>query len=125
MAQFRGKTEDASAPFLKAEFWEKGRRIAGTVERIFETDNGKAYVVRLVTPVMLNGQSEKQVSIGNSAGLRMAVDASGCRGLEVGDSIHLECTGTSETGKGNDQVNFEIEVNRPDSNREVQRAARD
>lgn len=113
MTQFRGRTEDASAPFLTAGFWTKGKSIAGTVVRIFETDNGTAYGIHLVTPVMLNDKTEKQISLGNSAGLRMAVQDSGAPGgLKIGDKIHVECTGTTGTDKGNDMVNFSIEVNR-------------
>jgi len=119
MTQFRGRTEDASAPFLRADFWEKGRELSGTVIRTFKTENGLAIVLRTVSPVMLEGKSEKNISVGASAGLRMAVDAAGVpggfSGLLIGDQIHLRSTGTTETDKGNDQVNFEVEVNRPDA----------
>lgn len=123
MSQFRGRTEEASAPFLKAEFWEKGRSISGTVVREFTTENGRCYAIHLNSPLMVDGKSERQVSIGNGAGFRMALQAAGLpeAKLLAGDQIHLECTGFSETTKGNDQVNFSIEVNRPDS---AERAAR-
>jgi hypothetical protein len=115
VTQFKGRTEDASAPFLKASFWEKGRSIAGTVIRVFETENGPAAVIRLNSPVMLDGKTEKAVSVGNMAGFRMALDAAGVvGGLLAGDMVYLECSGTTPTDKGNDQVNFEIEVDRPD-----------
>lgn len=118
MAQFRGRTEDAGAPFLTASFWTEGKHISGTVIRTFSTDKGRAIVLSLTSKVMIEDKSESQVSLGASAGLRMAVDAAGVpggfAGLLIGDRIYLECTGTSETEKGNDQVNFEIEVNRPD-----------
>lgn len=113
MSQFRGKTEDAGAPFLTAAFWKPSKSIAGTVIREFETDNGRAYGILLVTPVMVNDKTEKQISMGNSAGFRMAVDASGAPGgLLVGDKVHIECTGFTGTDKGNDMVNFSVEINR-------------
>lgn len=115
MSQFRGKTEDAGAPFLKASFWTRGKAISGTVIREFHTDNGKSYGILLVTPVMVNDKTEKQISIGNSVGLRMAVEASGAPGgLLVGDKVHIECTGFTGTDKENDLVNFSVEINRDD-----------
>lgn len=118
MPQFKGRTEDAGAPFLTASFWTEGKRVAGVVIRKFSTDKGLAIVLALTSKVMIEDKSESQVSIGASAGLRMAVDAAGVPGgfdgLLIGDRVYLECTGKSATEKGNDQVNFEIEVNRPD-----------
>ncbi len=118
MTQFRGRTEDAGAPFLTASFWTKGKSIAGTIIRKFDTDKGPAIVLSLVEKVAVGDKNEAQVSLGASAGLRMAVDASGVpggfAGLFIDDHVYLECTGTSSTEKGNDQVNFEIEVSRPD-----------
>lgn len=124
MPQFKGRTEDAGAPFLTASFWMEGKHVAGTVIRTFSTDKGRAIVLALTSKVMIEDQSvgvsrpESQVSIGASAGLRMAIDAAGVPGgfdgLLIGDHVYLACTGKSATEKGNDQVNFEIEVNRPD-----------
>jgi|SRR6185437_8611801 len=111
--QFHGRTEDANAPFLDAKFWTPGAKISGTVARTFGSENGPCYVLDLIDPVRLDGESADQVSIGNLTGFRMALSAAGLESLITGDQVHLECTGKTSTRKGSPRVNFEIEVNRP------------
>ncbi|MGH9780304.1 MAG: hypothetical protein ACRD33_00670 [Candidatus Acidiferrales bacterium] len=111
--QFRGRTEDADAPFLDAKFWTPGTKVAGKVIRTFQSENGPCAVLALVEPVKLDGKSEEVASIGNLTGFRMALQAAGLDVLLVGDQVHVECTGKTSTDKGSPRVNFEIEVNRP------------
>lgn len=111
--QFRGRTEDADSVFLGAEFWKPGVKIAGKVVRAFASENGPCYVLDLVGAVEFEGERVDQVSIGNLTGFRMALQAAGLERLQVGDQIHLECTGLKATTKGSPRPNFEIEVNRP------------
>lgn len=110
---FKGRTEDADSGFLNAEFWKPGVKIAGKVIRMFGSENGLCYVVELITPVELDGEHVHQVSIGNLTGFRMALQAAGLEGLQVGDQVHVQCTGLKPTTKGSPRANFEIEVTRP------------
>jgi hypothetical protein len=109
---FRGKTEDADSVFLSAEFWKPGVKIVGKVSRTFESENGPCYVLDLITPIELAGESVDRVSVGNLTGFRMALQAAGLQRLESGDQIHLGCTGLKPTTKGSPRPNFEIEVTR-------------
>jgi len=111
--QFRGRTEDAAAPFLDAKFWTPGVAVAGRVIRIFESENGPCAVLALVDPVRLEGKMEEIASIGNLKGFVMALQAAGLEALQVSDHIHVECTGKTSTEKGSPRVNFAIEVTRP------------
>jgi len=111
--QFRGRTEDAAAPFLDAKFWTPGVAVAGRVIRMFESENGPCAVVALVDPVKLEGKMEEIASIGNLTGFRMALQAAGLETLQAGDHVHVECTGKTSTEKGSPRVDFAIEVNRP------------
>lgn len=111
MTMHRGKTKDAQSPFLT---WKKGMSIQGTVTRQFETTTGQCFEISLAKPMTVEGQSEKKVSInGEKSGIRMALNAAGLEGLEIGDKIILGCTGTTPTNKGNPRVDFEIAVDRP------------
>lgn len=110
--QFKGRTEDADSPFLAADFWKPGRKVAGKVVRTFETENGVCYVLALVEPVTIGGEEFEEVSVGNLTGFRMALQAAGLERLRTGDLIHLECTGLKPTTKGSPRANFAIEVNR-------------
>jgi hypothetical protein len=111
---FKGRTEDAEAPFLGAEFWAKGKRVTGVVERIFAVGEQQCHVLKLVTPVELEGEPLDRVSVGNSAGLRMALQAGHLTELRKGDKVSLECTGKTPSKKeGNSpRTDFEIEVTR-------------
>lgn len=111
--QFRGRTEDADAPFLGAEFWAPGVKVAGKVIRTFQSENGPCAVLALVDAVKLDGKLEDIATIGNLTGWRMALQAAGLDGLQVGDQVHIECTGKQSTTKGSPRVNFEVEVTRP------------
>jgi hypothetical protein len=110
---FRGRTEGADSAFLSAEFWKPGVKIAGKVVRTFGSDNGPCYVLDLVNAVELDGERVDQVSIGNLTGFRMALQAAGLEALQVGDQIHVECTGLKPTSKGSPRANFDVEVTRP------------
>jgi hypothetical protein len=114
---FKGRTEDAEAPFLSAEFWKQGVKVSGVVDRVFEIEHRKNYALTLVKSVDLDGEPYDIVSIGESAGLRMAMQAARVRQLLEGDKVVVECTGTTAPKKaGNSpRVNFAIEVTRPDS----------
>lgn len=110
--QFHGRTEDAAAPFLDAKFWTPGIRVAGKVIRIFDSENGPCAVLALIDPVKLEGKLEEIASIGNLTGFRMALQSAGLDSLQVGDQIHVECTGKTSTEKGSPRVNFALELNR-------------
>jgi len=112
MRQFRGRTEDAAAPFLDAKFWTPGMSVAGKVIRMFESENGPCAVLALIDPVKADGKMDEIVSIGNLTGFRMALQAAGLESLQVGDHIHVECTGKTSTEKGSPRVDFAVEVNR-------------
>ena len=110
--QFRGRTEDADSVFLSAEYWKPGVKITGKVIHTFESENGSCYVLDLVNAVELEGERVDQVCIGNLTGFRMALQAAGLERLQVGDQIHVECTGLKPTSKGSPRANFEVEVTR-------------
>ena len=109
---FRGKTEDAGAPFLGAPFWKQGVKVAGKVVRTFSAPSGPCYVLRSLRPVTVDGEDTEEVCVGNLTGFRMALQASGLESLVVGDLVHVECTGVTPTEKGSPRPNFEIEVTR-------------
>jgi len=115
MTKFQGKTEDAGGAFLGADFWKKGTKVEGVITGTFETSTGRAYSLNLKKPVKINGKDEDMVSLGGLKGMLMALRAAGVPDQEllVGDAIILECTGFTETNKGNDQVNFKAFVERP------------
>jgi len=112
--QFKGKSSDAQAPILGAKFWKKGLKIEGTVLKSFQTTNGTCFVISLKTPVKVGAAMEKQVAIGALKGFHMALNAAGLEELQERDAVIIECTGTSATTKGNDRVDFNVAVNRPD-----------
>lgn len=115
MPTFKGRTEDATAPFLGADFWKPGVKIAGKVIRCFQSANGPCTVLRLFKSLQLNGEDYEEVSIGNLKGFVMALEAAGVSGLQVNDVLYTECTGFSDTTKGHSRANFLVEVERPDS----------
>ena len=63
--QFKGRTEDAGAPFLGADFWRPGVKVLGKVIRCFESANGLCAVLRLTESLTVNGEASEEVSIGN------------------------------------------------------------
>jgi hypothetical protein len=119
---YKGRTEDAAAPFLSAEFWKKGTMIAGTVERLFKAGDQQCCALRLINPVTVAGEETDQVSLGAMAGLRMAIQAAHLRGLAEGDKVWIECTGQTAPKKvGNSpRVDFSVEVVRDDEMEQVE-----
>lgn len=111
---YRGRTEDAVAPFLNAKFWEKGKIVIGQIERSFETENGTCFVLHSLKPIEIDGEETDRFSVGGMAGFRMALQAAGVTGLRIGDKLYLKCTGeTPAIKEGNSpRVNFEVEVTR-------------
>lgn len=112
MPTYRGRTEDAESPILGADFWQKGVKIVGEVLRSFLTANGTCYELHLGSPVLIDGESWDRVSVGAMAGFRMALAAARLNELRPSDKLYLECTGKTETKKGNPRVNFSLEVSR-------------
>lgn len=111
---YHGKTEDAAAPFLGAKFWSKGESVLGVIERSFETENGTCFVLHSMKPIVVDGEETLRFSVGNMAGFKMALQASGLTGLRIGDKLWISCTGeTPAVKEGNSpRVNFEVEVTR-------------
>jgi hypothetical protein len=99
---------------MGAKTWKKGLRLEGVCSRTFETQNGTCFEITLRNPTKVNGALEKKVSIGALKGFHMALNAAGLETLEVGDKVIIECTGTTETSKGNPRVDFNLAVDRPD-----------
>jgi hypothetical protein len=126
MAHFSGKTDGASAPILSAKFWKKGTQVIGKVLRSFETDNGICYTIQLKRPLSVNRkftfpaenktETLERVSVGSLKGFDMALQSSGVPNgkLQYGDEVQISCTGTTPTQKGNDQINFDVQVERKD-----------
>lgn len=111
---FAGKTEDAEAPFLGADFWKKGVEIEGVVERAFDSINGRCYVLKLAQPVEVAGEEWDRVSVGNLTGFRMALQAAKLSGLQNGDRVVLFCTDLVPAKKEgfSPRVNFALTVKR-------------
>jgi len=116
MAVFRGKTQDT--PFLPASFWKPGTGILGRVLRAFPTEVGAAYVLKLGSPVELDGKPVSLVALGALRGFEMALVAAGLERLCSGDLVALRCIGSTPSTKGSPRVDFEIEVTR-DSSSEI------
>ncbi len=115
MARLEGQTNDVAGTFLGAEFWRPGVNISGRVLRKFESANGLCYALDLSEPVQVNGLETSEVALGNLTGLKMAMQAAGVNELQVGDEIELHCTALQPTSKGNDRIDFRIEIQRPDA----------
>jgi hypothetical protein len=118
---FRGRSGDASAPFIPSAWWAKDKSVAGVVERVFLIEDRKNYGVRLLKPVVLDGETLDEVSIGESAGFRMALQAAKLRELREGDRVVFKCYGEtpSKNPKHSPRKDFEIEVTRPQSDGHV------
>lgn len=115
MATYKGKTEDGLGRMLGAAWWEKGKKIVGRVLGSFETENGTCYQISLAERVEFGGEFVRLVAVGALKGFHAAMSAAGLGSLSEGDSILLECTGKTETTKGNPMVNFSLEVVRAES----------
>ena len=117
---FTGRTEDAAAPFLGSEFWVEGAKIVGIIERQFQIEDEKGkrnnYSIKLLTPhvVKVDGEDCDIVSIGESAGLRMAMQAARLKGFQDGDKVVIQCTGVTPSKKAgmSPMRNFAISVSR-------------
>jgi len=113
---YRGKTEDGLGKMLGAAWWEKGKKIVGKVLGSFETENGTCYQIMLTEPIEFAGQKDvKLVAVGALKGFHAAMSAAGLGSLLENDAIFLECTGKTETSKGNAMVNFLLEVVRAEA----------
>jgi hypothetical protein len=112
---FKGKSTDAEAPFLSTDFWKDGARIAGLIERVFKIDGRNNYAMRLTKAVSVEGELSEVVSVGESAGIRMAMQSARLRELRQGDQVVLICIGETASKKaGNSpRKDFQIEVTRP------------
>jgi hypothetical protein len=118
---YRGRSEDAAAPFIPSEWWTQGKSIAFVVERVFKIEGRSNYGVRLLKAVVLDGETTEEVSIGESAGFRMALQAAHLRELREGDRVVLTCYGETASKKKDasgkplsPRKDFEIEVTRPE-----------
>lgn len=111
--KLEGRSGDIANNFLGSEFWRPGVSIAGIVQRRFETVNGQCYALEVDQPVDLNGEPTQEVALGNLTGPRMAIQAAGAEGLQVGDKVNLECTDVQPTAKGNPRIDFKIQIERP------------
>ncbi len=111
---FKGRSEDAAAPFLGAEFWSEGRFIEGVVDRVFEVQGRRCYALTLNHPMELDDEDVFTVSLDSTAGLKMALQAARLTALEVHDRVLLRCTGKepSKQAGNSPRTNFEIEVRR-------------
>src|SRR5260370_39598159 len=96
---FRGRTEDAAAPFLGADFWTEGEFIEGVVDRVFDVEGRRCYALVLNAPIMLDEVDVSVVSLDSSAGLKMALQAAGLQSLEVNDKVLVRCTGKTPSKK--------------------------
>lgn len=125
---FEGKTEDAGAPILSANFWTEGKIVKGKVFRVFNTENGECYALQLDSPIKVDGQTiypkeqgevtSDRFSIGGLKGFQMAVDASGAGKIQRDDYLTVKCTGSKDVGKGNNQIQFKVRVERGDENQQ-------
>jgi len=113
MALFKGRTQDV--PFLPASFWKSNTVIVGRVLRLFTTEVGTAYVLRLGSPVELDGKQVSLVALGALKGFEMALVAAGLDRLCSGDVVGLKCIGSTPSSKGSPRIDFEIEVTREPS----------
>ncbi len=114
-----GRTLDADAPFASGDFWEVGKTIKGEVSRVYATQfDGKsslAYVVELEEPVDIDGEEWDRVSIGNMAGLRLALQSCHTDRLYSKDVIELECESIKKAKKEgySPRPNFRLKISRP------------
>lgn len=127
---FEGRTVDAEAPFLGAAFWSEGKTIRGLVSKIFETDmpakenqpakKSKCYTLDLEAPVDFDGEELDRVSVGNMAGIQMALSTmkrerdgrTGQLTIQLKDILEITCEGVKPAKKENysDRVNFRIRL---------------
>jgi hypothetical protein len=112
----QGRTEDAKeAPYLGADFWKIGVKIVGAVEEVKTLTQGIAYVIAMREPVKIGEDEVSEVQIGNLAGFRKAISATGLKQLPAGCFIEIECTSVKKATKADysDSPNFAIKVTIP------------
>ena len=97
-----------------------GKAIAGTIKRIFTIEERKNYVLDLEKSVDLDGEAQHQVTIGESKGLVMALQAAGVAALQEGDKLKLHCTGETPAKREgySPMLNFAVSVTRNGKTRE-------
>jgi hypothetical protein len=112
----KGQTPETVPPFLGAEFWKDGAKIAGEVAYCFDTEHGPACAVQLGKAVEVKGEKHSIVSLGNMKGLqaalRLALARESIKTLVPGDGVFVQAIGQVETGKESPMVRFEVEVTR-------------
>lgn len=113
METHKGRSQDATSPFVPAKFWKEGTSISGQVESVFDVRGKTCYAVTLVNPIEIDGEETREVSLG-SAGVGLAVRAAKC-GLKMGDRLTLTCNGFKDTGQESKMVMFDIEIEREDA----------
>jgi len=128
--QFTGRTVDADAPFLGAAFWTDGKSVTGIVSKIFDTEverkgqlvKAKALQLLLNEPVEVDGEEWDRVSVGNLAGIKMAIDVAKDEngrplggGIILKDIVTLTCESRKKAKKPDysDRLNFKLELERP------------
>lgn len=122
MQMFEGRTVDADAPFLGAEFWKEGVSLTGIVSKVFEVENvkdgiakkNKAYVLLVKDPIEIDGEEWDRVSVGSLAGFKMALDVAKVNALLVKDIVTITCEGFTASKKEgySPRLNFKITVQR-------------
>ncbi len=112
----KGQTPETVPPFLGAEFWKDGAKIAGEVLYGFDTENGPACAVQLLAAVEVKGEKHSIISLGNMKGLhaalRLALAREPVKALIPGDKVHVQAIGHVDTGKESPMVRFSVEVTR-------------
>ena len=97
-----------------------GKAISGTIKRIFPIEGRNNYVLDLDSPVELNGEKQEQITIGESKGFAMALQAAGVSALKEGDLLKVVCTGETPPKKEghSPMLNFALSITRGNSTRE-------
>ena len=97
-----------------------GKAVAGKIIRIFPVENRQNYVLDLDAPVELNGETLEQITVGESKGLTMALQAAGVSALREGDDVKLVCTGEQPPKKEghSPMLLFSVHVTRDGKSRE-------
>ena len=97
-----------------------GNAVSGTIKRIFPIEGRNNYVLDLDKPAQLNGETVEQITIGESKGFVMALQAAGVYGLKEGDWLAAVCTGETPPKKEghSPMLNFSLQIKRGSSMRE-------
>ena len=96
------------------------KAVSGTIQRVFQIEGRNNYVLDLDSPVELNGEKQEQVTIGESKGFVMALQAAGIPELKEGDVLKVVCTGETPPKKAghSPMLNFAVSVTRGQTTRE-------